>query len=738
MSNPIRVLQVFAQMNRGGAETMIMNIYRNIDRSKVQFDFLVHTYERCAYDKEIESLGGKIYRLPRYRGYNHIKYKREWGKFLQEHREYKLIHGHVRSTASIYSKVAKKYGLITIIHSHSTNSRGNLLERIIKGILQYRIRHIADYFFACSEEAGCWLFGKNTIKSNRFNIVKNSIDVNDFKFKNEKRKHMKEMLNISNKFVVGHIGSFTYAKNHEYLIEIFKEVIGLKIDAVLLLIGDGELKSKIVDKIRKMGLEQRVIITGTVSNVHDYLQAMDVFVFPSHYEGMGMAVLESQAAGLPSFVSDSIPDEVLVTDLVKRISTKKSPKHWANIIANQQNNNARQLHNRVNYIEEIISSGYDIKNATDWLMDYYLKAHNLKVIFWGMSDNLGGIETYLLNLSRKFSQSGITIKFLVTSKTICFEEEILNLGHEIYSIPNRRPNPISFYWALFAFFRKHKDVKVAHFFLQSSSVIEPVILAKLNNFRTIVDSRSDYKGKKKITRILDGINKKVLPIFTDEMLAISEASGKSMFKNQKFKVVKSAIDSKKYRFNPNIRRSYRTKLNVEDKIVIGHVGRFTYEKNHNFIIDIFKALHIKDPNIVLLLVGDGILKPAIQKKVEEAGLTEKVIFTGIRSDIPELMQAMDLFIFPSHFEGLGRVVIEAQAAGLRTIVSDSVPREVFITNLVKRVSLDEPIDIWIENIFELINKYERNDINEEVSRSGYDIHSSISNLKDIYLSLIGR
>jgi len=179
MSQPIRVLQVFAQMNRHGSESMIMSMYRNIDRSKVQFDFIVHTTDKCDYDEEIESLGGRIYSIPRYTGTNHFLYKKAWHNFLKQHSDYKIIHGHIRSTASIYLKIAKKYGLITIAHSHNTSS-GAGFSAIVKNIYQYPIRYIVDYLFACSKSAGTWLFGERACRKDNFFILNNAIDTKKF------------------------------------------------------------------------------------------------------------------------------------------------------------------------------------------------------------------------------------------------------------------------------------------------------------------------------------------------------------------------------------------------------------------------------------------------------------------------------------------------------------------------------------------------------------------------------
>lgn len=368
MNKPIRILHVLGRLDRGGAETMIMNIYRNIDRSKIQFDFVIHTKDKCDYNDEIYKLGGRIYSVSRYMGRNHYAYKREWINFLSNHREYKIIHGHIRSTASIYLSIAKKFGLITIAHSHSTGSRGNLVEKFAKGIMQYRIRFIADYLFACSDEAGKWLFGKNSIKNDNYLVIKNAIDVEKYIYNEEVRNKIRKSLNIENKFVIGHVGSFTFPKNHKFLINLFYEVQKQEDNAVLMLVGDGKLKNKVLKQIDKLGLKDKVIFTGVVPDVYNYLNAMDIFVFPSIFEGLGIAVIEAQAAGLKSIVSDTLPREAFVTDLIVPLSLESKFNIWKKTITENSSG-----YERKNMIREISKKGYSINNNAKMLTSFYLR-----------------------------------------------------------------------------------------------------------------------------------------------------------------------------------------------------------------------------------------------------------------------------------------------------------------------------------------------------------------------------
>ncbi|MBU5331134.1 glycosyltransferase family 1 protein [Anaerocolumna aminovalerica] len=366
MSEAIRILQVFAQMNRGGAETMIMNLYRNIDRTKIQFDFIVHTEEKCAFDDEIERLGGKIYRVPRYTGKNHFFYISTWKSFIQQHPEYKIIHGHVRSTASLYLKVCKRYGRQTIIHSHGISS-GTGLSSIVKDLLQYPIRYIADYFLACSKSAGTWLFGEKIVASKKFHVLNNAIDSNSFRFNKQVRNKIRKEFNIEGKYVIGHIGRFHPYKNHTFLIDIFKSVHLKNKNAILLLVGDGDLKESLKEKVEKENLSDSVIFTGIRSDVQDLLQGMDLFLFPSLFEGLGIVVVEAQAAGLKCIVSEIIPEEAIMSNLVSKVSLFESPDFWCEKVLERVN------YERKDTIELIKSAGYDIKDTAKWLENFYME-----------------------------------------------------------------------------------------------------------------------------------------------------------------------------------------------------------------------------------------------------------------------------------------------------------------------------------------------------------------------------
>lgn len=365
MERPIRILHVFGALNRGGAEAMIMNIYGNMDTSKIQFDFIIHTKEKCDFTDEIVKLGGKIYSVPAYRGLNHFAYKKAWKDFFHRHPEYKIVHGHMRSTAAIYMSIAKKYGIKTIAHSHSTASRGNRLERLVKNLMQIPIRYIADYLFACSNEAGRWLFGKRSLRKDNYRVIKNAIETEKYVFNEAIRNEMRKKIGVEDKFVVGHVGSFTYPKNHSFLIDVFYQIQMKNKDSVLLLVGDGELRRDIETKIDKLGIKDKVILTGVTSKVNHYMQAMDFFVFPSLWEGLPVTVIEAQASGLTCAISDRITPEVNITPWMKTISLDETAEVWADKIISSKEGH------RFKANDFILKSGFDVRNSMEELTAFY-------------------------------------------------------------------------------------------------------------------------------------------------------------------------------------------------------------------------------------------------------------------------------------------------------------------------------------------------------------------------------
>ena len=362
----IKILHVIGKMDRAGAESMIMSYYRAIDRTKFQFDFLVQTEEEADYDKEIISYGGKIYRLPRYLIYNTWIYRQACKKFFELHHDYDIVHGHIGSCASIYLKEAKKYDIFTIAHSHSTGMVARPLMRFLFDIVTHSTRYIADYFFACSLPAGADRYGERIVKSEKFQVIHNAINSKQYIYTKEKHEKLKHNWKLDDKIVVGHVGRFRKEKNHEFLIQVFAEFIKIVPNAHLVLTGDGELEAKIKELVEKNGLTEHVTFTGGRNDVPDMMNLFDLFVFPSFYEGLGIVLIEAQAAGLPCIASDAIVDEAILTDNVKKMCLNQGAEQWALEMKKILCSFARK-----DETPRIIDAGYDIYANARQLEEFY-------------------------------------------------------------------------------------------------------------------------------------------------------------------------------------------------------------------------------------------------------------------------------------------------------------------------------------------------------------------------------
>ncbi|MEG0699176.1 MAG: glycosyltransferase family 1 protein [Erysipelotrichaceae bacterium] len=360
MNQPIRIAQMMTEMNYGGVEMVVMNYYRHINHSKVQFDFFVLEGSIIPQREEIESLGGRIYVVPHYKKL--LSYEKAVIALLKENK-YKIVHSHMNSLSVFSLRAAKKAGVpIRIAHNHSTSGKGEYKKNILKYALRPFAKVYPNHLAACSHLAGDWLYGKNA----NYIVFNNAIDLDKYSYNENMRNILRKELRLENRLTIGHIGRFCYQKNHEYLIEIFKCIKQINKDAVLLLIGDGENFDKIKLQIKQLDLDKSVILMGSINEAYKYYNAMDAFVLPSRYEGLPVVGVEAQASDLQCFFSDEITSEAKILDKTTYLSLSKSPNEWAETICDKCKYVERNDNSSI-----MSEAGFNIKLASKNLEDYY-------------------------------------------------------------------------------------------------------------------------------------------------------------------------------------------------------------------------------------------------------------------------------------------------------------------------------------------------------------------------------
>lgn len=365
MSEVIRVAQVMGKMLGGGVEAVVLNYYKHIDRSKVQFDFLVDSDSTYVPKEEIEALGGKVIFIPPYQKINKYIYEL---KELFKKENYKIVHSHINTLSVFPLYAAKKVNVpIRIAHSHSTAGKGEYKKNIMKYSLRPFSKLMANKYFGCSEYAGRWLFGSDFFDKGNVEVIRNAVDLEKFLYDGKIRENKRKELNVNDKFVIGHVGRFVYQKNHNCLIDIFSEVYKKEKNAILVLVGMGELESEIKVKVDKLGLNGAVRFLGQRNDVNELMQAFDVFLLPSFYEGLPVVGVEAQAAGLPCLLSDAMTNETKVLDSSKFMPLNAGAEKWAYEVLKYKQ------FERKSVINDMIKSGFEINSASKRLEELYLQ-----------------------------------------------------------------------------------------------------------------------------------------------------------------------------------------------------------------------------------------------------------------------------------------------------------------------------------------------------------------------------
>ncbi len=370
-----RVLQIFARLDRGGLETFVMNLYRSIDRNNVQFDFLL-CIPGGSYEKEARELGANIYYLPQ-RNAGIWQYHKALNQFFKDHaRDYIAIHQHASSLSSIEPQYyAWKYNIPKrILHAHSSSIassvKANSLHKLVHNISKLSLPILTTHFLGCSDKAIDWLF-KGAVRKSQIRIINNGINISQFIFNKNIRQKVRNEFGLVDELVIGHVGSFIKVKNHVFIIKVFTELLKSIPTAKLLLVGDGTLKSQIYEQIKKARIQNSVILTGIRVDVNNLLQAMDVILMPSLFEGLPVSLVEAQASGLPLVLSDTISRDIKLSDYVQFLSIEDSLQNWVKAIMNFSQVPRNEKGDKL-----IKLSGYDIDRIAEMMIDLYIGTTN--------------------------------------------------------------------------------------------------------------------------------------------------------------------------------------------------------------------------------------------------------------------------------------------------------------------------------------------------------------------------
>ena len=666
MGQPVRILHILGNTQLGGAESRIMDLYRHMDRSVVQFDFAVHSKEEGYFNEEIRKLGGRIFRVPRFRVLNYFSYCRAWKKLLQEHRdadgrsEFHMIQGHMTSTAAIYLPIARKCGIeTTIAHARSAG-----VDKGLKGILTRFLRRNlskkADYLFTCSELAGISVFGKKAVEQGRTRFLPNAIDCQKFAPDPLVREKIRRELGIEKCYVIGHVGRFHYAKNHEYLLRVFAELVKRKTrDYVLLLLGEGSGMEDIRILSRELGIGDKVYFLGNKSNVNDYYQAMDYFVYPSRFEGMPGTIVEAQTAGLRCLMSDTICKEVIATELVTTRSIREDPGLWADEIEQHLQ------YQRSSRVDEMKELGFDVHGQAVLMTDFYTKE---KLLLISPMLHQGGFERVCITTARLLKPYYDVSIVIFDDADIAFDIRGLSIINIHLGVRNGKLAKMTNLMRRAVRVRKLKQRMkpvIAYSFGPSANMVNALSKTSLTSvflgLRGYQDVADDPKMKlyvRKADRIIC-CSKEIEAIVQEKYGYLQTATLYNPYDAEGI----TELSKEKVTDLP-------WKMEDEDRprILIG-VGRDDPIKGFWHLIKAFYLVQKEIPQMRLIIMGDGSFEQA-KSLVSELQLEQKVYFPGVRKNPYKYLAASEMFLLSSYTEGFPNVLVEAMILGRPLISTD--------------------------------------------------------------------
>lgn len=361
---PIRIAQIIGKAVISGVDSVVMNYYRHIDKSRVQFDFFMDGYNKTPLDEEILDLGGRIIKLTPYEK-SMYKNMSECRAAFEKNR-YTIVHSHLNTLSVFPLYAAYRAGVpVRIAHNHSTTSRGEFKRNLMKQVLRPFSKIFATHYAACGNYPARWLFGTKTVRQGKVRLIKNAVDTLRFYPDTKAGSRIRKEFGLESRFIVGHVGRFVFPKNHEFIVRVFAEVYKKNQNAALILVGTGELESDVRRLVKELGIEQAVIFTGLRRDIPDFLNAFNVFFLPSRYEGLPVVGMEAQAAGLPCLMSDAVPPDTAVTPLVEFFPLTAAVGDWADKLLSYENREKKS------YPDLLRNSGFEIKQEAEKLCCWY-------------------------------------------------------------------------------------------------------------------------------------------------------------------------------------------------------------------------------------------------------------------------------------------------------------------------------------------------------------------------------
>lgn len=675
MKQPVRILHVLGNTQLGGAESRIMDLYRHLDRDKVQFDFVVHSKEEGHFNDEIRELGGRIFRVPRFRLINYFSYRRAWKKLLKEHcdgdgsSEFHMIQGHMTSTAAIYLPIAKKCGIrTTIAHARSAGvDRGakGLLTRFLRRNLSQK----ADYLFTCSELAGISVFGKKAVEQGRTRFLPNAVDCGKFAQNPEVRRELRRELQLEDCYVIGHVGRFHYAKNHEYLIRVFAELVKRNTrNYVLILLGEGGGMEEIRKLAVDLGVEERVHFLGNKTNIYDYYQVMDYFVYPSRFEGMPGTIVEAQSAGLHCLMSDTICREVIATDLVTTLSIDADPEIWADYVEQHAE------YERQDRVEEMMRKGFDVNGQAELLTDFYTKP---KLMLMSPMLHQGGFERVCITTARLLQPYYDVTILIFDDANIAYDVSGLNICNIHLGV---RKGKLRKLWNIL-----HRSVRVRRIKRYQKPVLTYSFgpTANMVNVFSKVRHEKVWVGLRNYTDVEERVKMRLFIKRADRIVCCSkdiEAKVKELSGNVQTSVLYNLYDTEQIRRDADAKSPELPFEGTELRMLVS-MGRDDPMKGFSHMVKAFKLIHDEVPSARLILMGAGSFE-RYKKLARELQVSEYIYFAGMQREPYSYLKYGEIYLLTSRNEGFPNALVEAMTLSLAPVSTNCLtgPAEILLEN----------------------------------------------------------